>query len=146
MTDHVVGVGYAVAGRKSDSATARAGLAGFLPCVVVCLVFHITNPALATEPLFETSFSKGTWNPTEWTIVKSSRWPHVGKWVQEVNCVHPPIDHRCPVCRWMGDGGCNRFHCCDRMPNRMGTVPNRSRNNKKTTVPHLSVDRLPGRF
>lgn len=36
----------------------------------------------ATEPLFQTSFAMGAWNPAEWTLVKSPRWSHVGEWVQ----------------------------------------------------------------
>ncbi len=54
----------------------------FLPCLAACLVLHLPNVTRATEPLFEASFAKGAWNPHQWTIVKSPRWPHVGRWVQ----------------------------------------------------------------
>jgi len=30
----------------------------------------------------KTSFARGSWNPSDWTLVKGPRWDHFGKWVQ----------------------------------------------------------------
>ena len=41
----------------------------------------------APEPLFETSFAKGAWNPADWTLVKTPRSPNAGEWIQKESCI-----------------------------------------------------------
>ncbi|MCI5778667.1 MAG: hypothetical protein MR051_02450 [Lentisphaeria bacterium] len=48
------------------------------------------------EPVYETSFARGRWNPAEWKMLKNARSGYVGTWVQRddriVNLVPPGAD------------------------------------------------------
>ena len=48
---------------------------------VFCLMLLLASCA-ATNQATSFSFAEGQWQPGVWTLVKSSRWDHFGRWVQ----------------------------------------------------------------
>lgn len=50
--------------------------------IIILLIISSSSYIITAQPLFQTSFSKGAWNPDEWIQVKSPRWSYIGEWIQ----------------------------------------------------------------
>ena len=51
---------------------------------ILMIIFSLTTISIhAKEVMYQCDFSRGKWDASDWQIIKSPRWPHLGAWNQQ---------------------------------------------------------------